>query len=262
MYFRFADFEIDIARHELRRAGTAVHIEPQVFDLLVHLIRNRDRIVGKDELFDVVWEGRIVSEATLSSRISAARRALRDNGNDQGLIRTVFKRGFRFVGDVAEVSAADAALLAAEPPAVPETPLVEAPPFQHLGPDPDPEQRADVAVAIRPAADPPALGDALSHTGRAADLVPAVAAPARRSSAQTPLLVAANLNIPVLDADAMGRAFPDLYMDTLSIYGTAGLPCALCDDAGNLTILPATRPTPGSALFSSQARSSPRNRPC
>jgi TolB-like protein/DNA-binding winged helix-turn-helix (wHTH) protein/cytochrome c-type biogenesis protein CcmH/NrfG len=197
LYFRFADFEIDIARHELRRAGTAVHIEPQVFDLLVHLIRNRDRIVGKDELFDVVWEGRIVSEATLSSRISAARRALRDNGNDQGLIRTVFKRGFRFVGDVAEVSAADAALLAAEPPAVPETPLVEAPPFQHLGPDPDPEQRADVAVAIRPAADPPALGDALSHTGRAADLVPAVAAPARRSSAQTPLLVAALLGLLV-----------------------------------------------------------------
>jgi DUF917 family protein len=57
----------------------------------------------------------------------------------------------------------------------------------------------------------------------------------------TPLLVAANLNIPVLDADAMGRAFPDLYMDTLSIYGAAGVPCALCDDVGNLTILPATR---------------------
>ena len=197
MYFRFADFEIDIARHELRRAGTAVHIEPQVFDLLVHLIRNRDRIVGKDELFDVVWEGRIVSEATLSSRISAARRALRDNGNDQGLIRTVFKRGFRFVGDVAEVSAADAELLAAEPLALSDTPLVEASPFQHLGPDPDREHRVDSAVVVLPAADPPASGDALSHTARAADLVPAVAAPAGRSSVQTPLLVAALLGLLV-----------------------------------------------------------------
>ncbi len=188
MYFRFADFEIDIARHELRRAGSAVHIEPQVFDLLVHLIRNRDRIVGKDELFDVVWEGRIVSEATLSSRISAARRALRDNGNDQSLIRTVFKRGFRFVGDVAEVSAptlvateraaaprgeapqdaaAAAAMLAGELPALPDTPLVEAPPFQHmglgLGLGPDQEHPADgpAAVAVGPTADAAFAGDSI-----------------------------------------------------------------------------------------------------
>jgi TolB-like protein/DNA-binding winged helix-turn-helix (wHTH) protein len=100
--FRFADFEIDLARHELRRGGAIVHVEPQVFDLLVHLIRNRDRIVSKDELFDSVWQGRIVSEATLSSRISAARRALGDSGNDQSFIRTLHKRGFRFVGDVVE----------------------------------------------------------------------------------------------------------------------------------------------------------------
>jgi TolB-like protein/tetratricopeptide (TPR) repeat protein len=98
--FRFAYFEIDLARQELRRAGAIVHVEPQVFDLLVHLIRNRDRIVSKDELFDAIWQGRIVSEATLSSRISAARRALGDSGNDQSFIRTLHKRGFRFVGDV------------------------------------------------------------------------------------------------------------------------------------------------------------------
>jgi TolB-like protein/cytochrome c-type biogenesis protein CcmH/NrfG len=98
--FRFADFQIDIARQELRRAGTIVHIEPQVFDLLVHLVRHRDRIVGKDELIDAIWQGRIVSEATLSSRISAARRVLGDSGNDQSFIRTLYKRGFRFIGDV------------------------------------------------------------------------------------------------------------------------------------------------------------------
>jgi TolB-like protein/DNA-binding winged helix-turn-helix (wHTH) protein len=105
--FRFTNFEIDVARQELRRAGEIVHIEPQVFDLLVHLVRHRDRIVGKDELIDTVWQGRIVSEATLSSRISAARRALGDSGNDQSLIRTLYKRGFRFVGDVDADSAAN-----------------------------------------------------------------------------------------------------------------------------------------------------------
>ena len=102
MNFRFAEFEIDMARQELRRANVIVHVEPQVFDLLVYLIRNRDRTVSKDELFDAIWQGRVVSEATLSSRISAARRALGDSGNDQSFIRTLHKRGFRFVGDVEE----------------------------------------------------------------------------------------------------------------------------------------------------------------
>jgi TolB-like protein/tetratricopeptide (TPR) repeat protein len=102
--FRFKDFEIDVARQELRRAGAIVHIEPQVFDLLVHLVRNRDRIVSRDELIDAVWQGRIVSDATLSSRISSARRALGDSGNDQNLIRTLHRRGFRFVGEVDETS--------------------------------------------------------------------------------------------------------------------------------------------------------------
>jgi TolB-like protein/DNA-binding winged helix-turn-helix (wHTH) protein len=114
---RFNDFEIDIARHELRRGGAIVHIEPQVFDLIVHLIRNRERTVSKDELIDAIWDGRIVSEATLSSRISAARRALGDSGNDQSLIRTLYKRGFRFVGEVEEGAASSPAAAIAEPAA-------------------------------------------------------------------------------------------------------------------------------------------------
>ena len=118
MNFRFTDFEIDMARRELRRVGAIVHVEPQVFDLLVHLIRHRDRFVPKDELIDAIWQGRIVSEATLSSRISAARRALGDSGNDQSLIRTLYKRGFRFVGDVDEdVSAPAAHVIEQEAPA-------------------------------------------------------------------------------------------------------------------------------------------------
>ena len=116
MNFRFADFEINVARRELRRAGTIVHTEPQVFDLLVHLVRNRQRIVGKDELFDAIWHGRIVSEATLNSRISAARRALGDSGNDQNLIRTLHKRGFRFVGEIVDDNPAPAAVAAEQQP--------------------------------------------------------------------------------------------------------------------------------------------------
>ena len=106
MVFRFGEYEVDIARQELRRAGVVIHIEPQVFDVLAYLVRNRDRIVGRKELIDTVWQGRVVSEAALSSRISAARHAIGDTGNDQALIRTLHKRGFRFVGEVDGSSAA------------------------------------------------------------------------------------------------------------------------------------------------------------
>ena len=113
MKYRFAEFEIDLSQQELRRLGEPVHIEPQVFDLIVHLVRNNDRIVSKDELFETIWNGRIISEATLSSRINAARRALGDNGNDQALIRTLHKRGFRFVGNVQKTDAPEADVEAA-----------------------------------------------------------------------------------------------------------------------------------------------------
>jgi TolB-like protein len=98
--FRFSEFEIDVARYELRRAGKIVPVEPQVFDLLIYLVRNCNRIVSKNELIDAVWMGRIVSEAAFSSRLSAARRALGDDGVGQIFIRTHYKRGFSFVGKV------------------------------------------------------------------------------------------------------------------------------------------------------------------
>ena len=115
MQYRFAEFEIDLSQQELRRQGAFVHIEPQVFDLIVHLVKNHDRIVSKDELIDTVWNGRIISEAALSSRINGARRALGDNGNDQAMIRTLHKRGFRFVGDVKVVNSTDAAAVPLAP---------------------------------------------------------------------------------------------------------------------------------------------------
>jgi TolB-like protein len=106
--YRFAEFEIDLTQQELRRDGEFIHIEPQVFDLIVHLVSNHDRVISKDELIENIWHGRIISEAALSSRINAARRALGDNGNDQSVIRTLHKRGFRFVGSVQVVDSSPA----------------------------------------------------------------------------------------------------------------------------------------------------------
>src|SRR5215203_69961 len=102
MSITFRDCELDLRQHELRRAGSVVHVEPQVFDLLVLLMKNRDRIVSRDEIIEVIWNGRIVSEAALSSRINAARKAVGDSGNEQAVIRTFHKRGFRFVADAKE----------------------------------------------------------------------------------------------------------------------------------------------------------------
>lgn len=102
MKFTFAEHELDLDRRELRRNGGILHVEPQVYDLLVHLLTNRDRVVSKDELLDSIWNGRIVSEAALSSRINAARKAVGDDGDRQALIKTIHRRGFRFIGSVEE----------------------------------------------------------------------------------------------------------------------------------------------------------------
>jgi TolB-like protein/Tfp pilus assembly protein PilF len=100
MTFSFGDYDIDVERRELRRAKTPVHVEPQVFDLLVYLVKNRDRVVSKDDLIASVWGGRIVSDSTLTSRINAVRNAVGDTGEDKKLIRTIARKGFRFVGAV------------------------------------------------------------------------------------------------------------------------------------------------------------------
>lgn len=97
---RFDDFELDISRFELRRAGERIPAEPQVFDLLVLLARNCGRTVTKEEIFAAIWGDRIVSDAALSSQIKAARRALGDDGTAQSMISTVHGRGFRFLRTV------------------------------------------------------------------------------------------------------------------------------------------------------------------
>ena len=108
MEYRFGDYTLDVARRELRCRADAVAVEPQVFDLLTYLIRQRDRVVTKDDLIAAVWGGRIVSDSTLTSRINAARKAIGDSGEAQRLIRTVPRRGLRFVSDVIEAATAQA----------------------------------------------------------------------------------------------------------------------------------------------------------
>jgi len=100
--FVFADHLLDIDRRELRRDGERIALEPQVFDLLVYLVRNRERVVSKDDLLQAIWGGRIVSESTMTSCINAVRKAVGDSGEAQRLIRTVPRKGVRFVGVVRE----------------------------------------------------------------------------------------------------------------------------------------------------------------
>jgi pimeloyl-ACP methyl ester carboxylesterase/DNA-binding winged helix-turn-helix (wHTH) protein len=101
--YRFEDCELDPRRFVIRRAGEEVHVEPQVFEVLTHLLANRDRVVPKTELLDVVWGGRFVSESALTSRLKAARRAVGDDGRQQRVIATVHGIGYRFVAPVSEV---------------------------------------------------------------------------------------------------------------------------------------------------------------
>ena len=143
MQFVFDNQTLDIERRELLRGGHRIAVQPQVFDLLVHLVQNRDRVVSKDDLIALVWGGRIVSESTLTSRINAVRTAVGDSGKSQKLIRTIPRKGVRFVGEVAEQSSgiqlADAAQTASDQPPrplpVPDRPAIAVLAFENMSGD-------------------------------------------------------------------------------------------------------------------------------
>src|SRR5215218_6324750 len=119
MRFTFGELVLDTDRFLLERAGRSVHVQPQVFDVLSHLVRHRDRVVPKTELLDTIWGDRFVSESTLTSRIKAARRVVGDDGITQTVIQTVHGRGYRWVAEVdamAEPSPDRAAGAPAPPP--------------------------------------------------------------------------------------------------------------------------------------------------
>jgi DNA-binding winged helix-turn-helix (wHTH) protein len=108
MLYLFEDYALDTDRRELMKADQPIAVQPQVFDVLAFLIAKRDRVVTKDELIEAVWDGRVVSESTLTSRINAARSALGDSGEDQRLIRTASRKRFRFIGAVREPASKEA----------------------------------------------------------------------------------------------------------------------------------------------------------
>lgn len=130
MIYEFEEFRLDVQRRELLRGAGRVPLEPQVFDLLHFLIRNRDRVVSKDDLVANVWKGRIVSDSALTSRIAAARKALGDNAGRQAMIRTVARQGVRFVGDVAQAPMPAAPVAATAAP-----PSIAVLPFDNMGGD-------------------------------------------------------------------------------------------------------------------------------
>jgi TolB-like protein len=100
MIYRFGEFELDLARVELRAKGAVCPLEPQVFSLLVLLVENRERLVSRDEIIEKVWDGRVVSDAAVASRIKSVRQAVGDNGKAQRVIKTLHRKGFRFVAEV------------------------------------------------------------------------------------------------------------------------------------------------------------------
>jgi TolB-like protein/Flp pilus assembly protein TadD len=102
MSYSFEDYVLDPDRRELLRGTEGIAVGPQVFDLLLYLVQNREHVVSKDDLLESVWAGRIVTESTLTSHINAARKAIGDSGQAQRLIRTIARKGFRFVGEVRE----------------------------------------------------------------------------------------------------------------------------------------------------------------
>lgn len=146
MLFRFSDYVLDTDRRELKRQSQPVPLGPQVFDLLVYLLQNRERVVSKDDLFSAIWQGRTVSESTLTSHINAARKAVGDSGQDQNLIRTVARKGVRFVAAVIEEASSPPQISGSggqDKLAVADGASIAVIPFETLGDEPNDTHIAD-----------------------------------------------------------------------------------------------------------------------
>jgi TolB-like protein/Tfp pilus assembly protein PilF len=137
LLYAFEDFELDTGTRELRRAGALLSVEPKVFDLITHLIANREHVITKDALIAAIWDGRIVSDSALTTCINAARVALGDSGERQRLIKTLPRKGIRFVGVVNEDEDQDrVGGTEASAPRLPDKPSIAVMPFANLSGDP------------------------------------------------------------------------------------------------------------------------------
>jgi TolB-like protein len=138
LLFLFENYALDTDRRELRRGAVAVPVEPQVCDLLTYLIKNRDRVASKDDLIAAVWGGRIVSESALTTRINEARCAIGDSGAEQRLIKTLARKGLRFVGAVREETKPETPELS-----LPDKPSIAVLPFSNMSGNPQEDYFAD-----------------------------------------------------------------------------------------------------------------------
>ena len=153
MRYHFENYAFDTDRRELHRGADVVSVAPQVFDLLDYLIRNRERVVSKDDLINAIWNGRSVSDAAVTTRLNVARSAIGDSGEEQRLIKTLPRKGFRFVGPVLEAQGAAGAAATdnpEEPPkpalTLPDKPSIAVLPFTNLSGDPEQDYFADGMV--------------------------------------------------------------------------------------------------------------------
>ena len=155
MQFLFENYCLDADRRELKRGSELIAIGPKVFDLLLYLVQNREQVVTRDDLLEAVWAGRIVSESTLTSHVNAVRKAIGDTGKEQRLIRTVARKGIRFVGqiqpeDLSASAAASEARIASgtlgPTLTLPESPSIAILPFRNLSGDVEQDYFADGIV--------------------------------------------------------------------------------------------------------------------
>lgn len=140
MLYKFGSFELDTDQLEFRVSDEVRPLVPQVFDVLRHLVENAERLISREELIEVIWSGRAISDASISSRINAARKALGDDGKRQVLIKTVPRRGFRFLGRVTAIGADDGE------PAHPTKPGIAVLPFSNMSDDREQDFFADGLV--------------------------------------------------------------------------------------------------------------------